>query len=139
MDKVWLAVCIVIICYGLKCTPDVSVLWIFLCGREQIGNIYRFNIVVAVNKDDIFTFCKGKSSISCRGNAAVGLMYNADPVIPCCVGIAKGPTLVRRAIVYQDQFEIRFRLAQNTVDAIRKVILSKIDRNNNRDFHRYVV
>ena len=77
--------------------------------------------IVAVYEADPLAVAVGKGPVDAgipgRREAAIFLMNHMNPLIFRDILVADGRTVVRAAIVYEDQLEVRKRLRKDTVNA----------------------
>ena len=101
--------------------PDTAV--------DGLQPVFR-HIVVAVHKADILRPGLHGPGAARLGQAAVGLVYDGYPRVRFRVLVADGGAIVGRAVVHQNQLEIRIGLGQNAVHAGTQIGLHLIDGNN---------
>jgi len=100
---------------------------------QQFRDELPVQIIIAVNKADIFTSCYLQACIASSTQSPVGLMNNPYTIIYHGVFIANFSTLVGRTVINKNNLQVPISLSDDTVNAFFQIFLHIIYRNNDRN------
>ena len=90
-------------------------------------------IIIAIYKTDILTSCNIQTSITGSTQPPIVLMNNLNTIIQHGIFITNFSTLVGRAIIDQNNFQMPIGLADDTVKTFFQIFLHIIDGDNDRN------
>ena len=107
----------------------------FLGGLMEDGQVLRRDDVIIVDKGDILPLRHLQAERIRAGRAAVpSTLHQPDARVFCRIRFLDVPASIVRAVVDEDQLEIRKRLRKDAVEAGREVWRDVVDRYDDRDF-----
>jgi hypothetical protein len=102
---------------------------VFGKGLQAGGEVPRQQAIVGIHKDDKVSATALQPAVSCRCRTRVLL----PDVLDAGVGRRHGGRLVRRAVVYDDDFVNRMPLGKDTVERLAEKPALVVTRNNDAD------
>lgn len=107
--------------------------------REHLFQHCAVDIVVAVHKGEILAFGAVQTEVARSGNAAVGNMKDPDPLILGRYGVQQLGAAVRRAVVDDEDLQVRIGLARDAVKTAFDAVPAVVNGNDDGDLrlHQY--
>ena len=104
---------------------------------QQLSIDIGMDIVIGINKTQIFTRSRIKSCISSSSQSLILMRQHFDVLMTRCILLGKFQTIVRTAIIDQDDLIIIFRqiLIQQRIHALGQILRRIIHRCYNTQLH----
>ena len=125
------SLCPLRICFTAHIGECDKISLIMFCQLQCRADKARSKHVIAVNKSDKIAFCRFDSGVPCRRQPSVFLMDGLHTAVFCCIPVTQCATVIRRAIVYQNDFHIADVLCQNGSHTVSQIFRHIINRDNN--------
>lgn len=113
-------------------SADISVRFLYAC--KSVVEQVLFEVVVAVEKDEVFASCMSHPCIAGHAGEAVFLLKNNHVAVRLGILFGQFVRTVGRSIVDDDDLEVFERLRQNRVHALREVFNAVVEWHDNRYF-----
>ena len=109
-------------------TADTEIGVVLFADREQALEIARLDPVVRVGKEDVVALGVLNAEIARRGQAAVGLVKDADVVCAASLLVTDRTAAVGRAVVDQDDLKVAVSLAEHGVHRLGQILPRIVNR-----------